>query len=262
MKKCIFCGNEFDEKAAPPEHIIPEAMGNKTLTCNFVCKCCNHKLSPIEDRLIRAINIVLPRYALKVKNKRRKIPNVESVIRKKVLRKIRYLKTQSLTDEEINKIINRPSFLGDLFSEDVDENYGLGILKPLAKIAVEYYARCFPDYENSPNVGVFGQFIFHGDLENIDDSPMVISPFDPEATGFTLTFSAKEHFLMSLDGMVFIVLFGQPTAIVDMHPLEEEIPAYGASSDKDALIALVNVKSGRHNDITKKRVFSHLGGSK
>ncbi|MCK4334905.1 hypothetical protein KAX06_09020 [candidate division WOR-3 bacterium] len=260
--KCIFCSNDFDENVDPPEHIIPKAMGNKTLTCNFVCKECNHKLSPIEDKLIRAINNVLPRYALKVKNRRHKIPNVESIIRKKVLRKIHSLETQSLTGEEIAEIINKPTFLGDLFAEEVDDKYGLSTLKPLAKIAVEYYACCFPDYKNSPNISVFEEFIFHIGLKNINNSPMAFSPLDPEETGFTLTFSDEEHFLMSLDGMVFIVLFGQPTAIVDMHPLEEEIPAYGATSDKDALIALVNVKNGRHVDMTKERAFFYGGGGK
>jgi len=260
--KCIFCPKEIDEKVDPPEHIIPKAMGNNTLTCNFVCKECNHELSPIEDKLIRAINNVLPRYALKVKNRRHKIPNVESIIRKKVLRKIHSLEAQSLPGEEITEIINKPTFLGDLFAEEVDDKYGLSILKPLAKIAVEYYSRCFPDYMNSSNIGVFKEFIFHINLESINNSPMVILPLDPEETGFTLTFSNGEHFLMSLDGMVFIVLFGQPTAIVDMHPLEEEIPAYGAASDKDALIALVNVKNGRHVDMTKERAFFYGGGDK
>lgn len=77
MMKCIFCGNEFDEKVDPSEHIIPEAMGNKDLTCDNVCQSCNRKLSPIEAKLIRSFHSKALRQYHQIKGKGRKIPDVD-----------------------------------------------------------------------------------------------------------------------------------------------------------------------------------------
>lgn len=61
--KCIFCEEDFDEKTTPPEHIIPEAMGNRRLICNFVCKSCNHRLgTQVDSKLTDVLYIKMFRF--------------------------------------------------------------------------------------------------------------------------------------------------------------------------------------------------------
>ncbi|UKI41461.1 MAG: HNH endonuclease [Candidatus Melainabacteria bacterium] len=42
MKKCLFCGNEFEELSK--EHIIPNAICGRIKSRNLICKDCNSSL--------------------------------------------------------------------------------------------------------------------------------------------------------------------------------------------------------------------------
>ncbi len=52
MKKCIICGKSKKESEFNIEHIIPEALGNKSLKTNNVCEECNSKLGSKVDKYI------------------------------------------------------------------------------------------------------------------------------------------------------------------------------------------------------------------
>lgn len=314
--RCIFCPKEIDEKADPPEHIIPEAMGNKTLTCNFVCKCCNHKLSPIEDRLIRAPHIVLARHILGVKDKNGEVPSIDfgnSTVEGEPGVKVHYVvqsdgakelriggkrengslsySEERFTEEEVRKVLERykkkemhtPPFeiwareghgwrekfeemiqtlkkqgiegriisekkISPWFNKTLVIDFG-GWLRTYAKIALEYYILLFPDYSNSSNVDVFGQFIFDEGLKNIESSPIAIAPLRSEGKGAPVSFNNEEHGLLALGGIVFIVLFGQPTVAIDMHPVEDSLPDYITSLGKDGFVTVINVNSPPHETL-------------
>ena len=52
MKKCIICGELKKENEFNIEHIIPEALGNKSLKIDNVCVNCNSKLGSKVDKYI------------------------------------------------------------------------------------------------------------------------------------------------------------------------------------------------------------------
>lgn len=310
--KCIFCGNEFDENADPPEHIIPEAMGNKELTCDNVCQVCNHKLSPIETNLIRAPHIVLARNILKVKGKRGEVPDFnfgESSIEGDPKSKARYVVRETGTDlevfgqsdddgkviikfsgkkfteEKVKKIIQRKGISkvgfeictymepneGEEVREKVHETLrslekqGItceikinrnirpwlnakltvninGILRTYAKIAFEYYALHFPEYINTPSAEHFRRFIFEENDKTEDDLLEAFYDISLKESSIGVTLGDDEHFLMAKGGMVFIVLFGQPAVGIYMHPVEGEVPYYGAVGR--AVFTTISVRDG------------------
>jgi len=310
MKTCIFCGNEFDENTTPLEHIIPEAMGNKELTCHNVCQDCNRKLSPIEDKLIRSFRIKAARQYHKIKGKRGKIPDVdfgETIIEGQQGAKARYtvkkdgtteLKVKGKSDngtihldfeeftvdkvkevkrrregkknhrqpytiwvygdnkkieeatKKIEATINEseqqaikgtgvkkgevkpPSMLNTEIIED------LRMYCALAKIAYEYYQKHFPDYSSSADAKVFRDYIFEEDIDKRESLPMAYEPA-PESDA---SFARDKHFLTAQSGMVLVILFGYPHVLFDMHPLEEDIPDYGAIGK--GVFTTISVKDG------------------
>ncbi len=76
IKKCIICGKNKDENNFNIEHIIPEALGNKTLKIDSVCIQCNSKLGSKIDRYITECFIVkLIRNHYRIAGKSNKVPN-------------------------------------------------------------------------------------------------------------------------------------------------------------------------------------------
>lgn len=79
-KKCIFCGRTEAElpknETFTEEHIIPEALGNKLLKINNVCKKCNSDLGTYVDNYFVDNTILkMIRNQLKLKGQSGKIPN-------------------------------------------------------------------------------------------------------------------------------------------------------------------------------------------
>jgi len=70
---CIYCGNSFDPCAGEGDHVVPRGFGNFDGAIIFrgACPACNHKLSPLEEELLRtAPEAVLRRFAGAAKNRR------------------------------------------------------------------------------------------------------------------------------------------------------------------------------------------------
>ncbi|HIT70859.1 MAG TPA: HNH endonuclease [Candidatus Scatovivens faecipullorum] len=75
MKKCIICGKSKKESEFNIEHIIPEALGNKSLKIDKVCTECNSKLGSKVDKYITTGSFMeLIRNNYKVAGKNKKIP--------------------------------------------------------------------------------------------------------------------------------------------------------------------------------------------
>jgi hypothetical protein len=72
--KCIICGKT---RTGTVEHIIPEALGNKTLKIHNVCKECNSRLGQnIDSKLTDNFLVVLIRNTLGLKGYKGNIPNI------------------------------------------------------------------------------------------------------------------------------------------------------------------------------------------
>lgn len=75
MKKCIICGKSKKESEFNIEHIIPEALGNKSLKIDKVCIECNSKLgSKVDKYITTGFFMDLIRNSLKVAGKNNKLP--------------------------------------------------------------------------------------------------------------------------------------------------------------------------------------------
>lgn len=75
MKKCIICGKNKKNNEFNIEHIIPEALGNKSLKFDKVCIECNSNLGIKVDRYITTgFFMELVRYNYKVVGKNNKMP--------------------------------------------------------------------------------------------------------------------------------------------------------------------------------------------
>lgn len=80
MRRCIFCGlteEDFkDNNCWTEEHIIPEALGNKTLKIFDVCKDCNSGLGTYVDKyFVDHILLKIKRQELGLKAKSGEVPN-------------------------------------------------------------------------------------------------------------------------------------------------------------------------------------------
>lgn len=80
MRRCIFCGlteEDFkDNNCWTEEHIIPEALGNKTLKIFDVCKNCNSGLGTYVDKyFVDHILLKMKRQELGLKSKSGEVPN-------------------------------------------------------------------------------------------------------------------------------------------------------------------------------------------
>lgn len=76
MRKCIICNIDKEEKEFNKEHIIPDALGNKSLYFYEVCKECNAKLGRnIDCYLTESFPMKLIRHGLKLKSQNDVIPN-------------------------------------------------------------------------------------------------------------------------------------------------------------------------------------------
>ncbi len=72
--KCIICK---EEKGESKEHIIPEALGNKTLVTKRVCKECNNKLgSNVDDCLVNNFYTKIVRINFNLTGKNGKLPRL------------------------------------------------------------------------------------------------------------------------------------------------------------------------------------------
>ena len=83
MKRCIFCGkseNEFDQKNQwSIEHIIPEALGNRDLKLDCVCKRCNSGLGRhVDNQFVNNGLIKVIRQRLELRSQNGLIPNAFS----------------------------------------------------------------------------------------------------------------------------------------------------------------------------------------
>lgn len=83
MKRCIFCGkseNEFDPKNRwSIEHIIPEALGNRGLKLDCVCKRCNSGLGRyVDNHVVNSALFKLIRQHLGLRSRNGVIPNAFS----------------------------------------------------------------------------------------------------------------------------------------------------------------------------------------
>lgn len=75
MKKCIICGKSKEESEFNIEHIIPEALGNKSLKIEEVCIDCNSKLgSKVDKYITTGFFMELIRSNYKVSGKENKCP--------------------------------------------------------------------------------------------------------------------------------------------------------------------------------------------
>ena len=80
MRKCIFCGlteeGFKDGNCWTEEHIIPEALGNKTLKIFDVCKDCNSGLGTyVDSYFVDNILLKMKRQELGLKAKNGEVPN-------------------------------------------------------------------------------------------------------------------------------------------------------------------------------------------
>ncbi len=70
---CIYCGGEFDPAVGEGDHVLPRGFGDfdGAITFRGACSCCNIKLSPLEEELLRtAPEAVLRRFAGAAKSRR------------------------------------------------------------------------------------------------------------------------------------------------------------------------------------------------
>ena len=75
MRKCIICGSIKNDNKFNIEHIIPEALGNKSLKINEVCIECNSKMGSKVDKYITTGFLMdIFRNNYKVGGKNNKIP--------------------------------------------------------------------------------------------------------------------------------------------------------------------------------------------
>ena len=75
MKKCIICGELKKENEFNIEHIIPEALGNKSLKIDNVCVNCNSKLgSKVDKYITTGFFMELVRMCNNVGGKNNKLP--------------------------------------------------------------------------------------------------------------------------------------------------------------------------------------------
>lgn len=44
VKKCAFCDKSLSGKNRTKEHVIPNALGGRKKTVEFICNTCNNKL--------------------------------------------------------------------------------------------------------------------------------------------------------------------------------------------------------------------------
>lgn len=75
MERCIICGKNKKDSELTIEHIIPEALGNKSLKIDKVCKECNSKLgSKVDKYITTGFCMELFRNSYKVIGKNNKLP--------------------------------------------------------------------------------------------------------------------------------------------------------------------------------------------
>lgn len=182
MRKCIFCNRtekDFENgNSWTIEHIIPEALGNKTLKIYDVCKECNSKLGTcIDGYFVNNELIKIVRQSLKIPNKNGTIPNAfkegkdaenhlirvndsfqprlipyteidGSIIRigapsSKIAKEIAYkiLKRMNYSDEQISKFLENAVYKSNSYQPVINFNFEIDLNRfciEALKIAYEY----------------------------------------------------------------------------------------------------------------------------
>lgn len=172
MKKCIFCGlteSDFNQKNCwTVEHIIPEALGNKSLKINNVCKNCNSGLGAnVDSYFVNHFFLKMIRQTLEIKGKSGEIPNafkegndeegrvirVDGSFRTTyapyVEKKGNKIKFSASSKEEIKKMIKKK-----LYRMNISENEIQIILKKVDQ-AKSHYTQPEVIYDASVNLSRF-----------------------------------------------------------------------------------------------------------
>lgn len=156
--RCLFC-KEDSSNSKSIEHIIPESLGNTTLMLprGYVCDKCNNFFARKVEKKFMDLDVVkLWRFYEKIPNKIGRTPSIECAYNNK--------KTQISTDNGplTFHIINESVFDyiksnegGHLYIPSFTDNTliesNIYTTRLLAKIALEYWAYCLKDIENSLN---------------------------------------------------------------------------------------------------------------
>lgn len=158
--RCLFCKNDSTNSKSV-EHIVPESLGNKTLTLplGYVCDTCNNYFArKVEKPFMEIPDIKQMRFQLDVPNKKNKIPKINGLLDNGVHMKIskklvnnELVYIMEVEPEDIQKIFfNNPAvFFTPAFTNETEIKDDKTISRFIAKIALEALADRLKPIEKS-----------------------------------------------------------------------------------------------------------------
>lgn len=158
--RCLFCKQDSSSTKSI-EHIIPESLGNTTLILprGYVCdKCNNYFARKVEKKFMDLDVVKLWRLYEKIPNKIGRMPAVECTFNDKKTQICIEDSPLTLTfhimnDSVFNAIKNTKGghLYIPVFTDNTKFESNIYTSRLLAKIALEYWAYCLKDIENSLN---------------------------------------------------------------------------------------------------------------
>lgn len=158
--RCLFCKNDSTNSKSV-EHIVPESLGNKSLTLplGYVCDVCNNYFArKVEKPFMEMPDIKQMRFQLDVSNKKNRIPKINGILDNGVQMK---LSKRNIKDEivffmeiepvNIEKILNGNPFVffTPAFTNDTTIECDKTVSRFIAKIALEALVDRLKFNENS-----------------------------------------------------------------------------------------------------------------
>lgn len=158
--RCLFCKNDSTGSKSI-EHIVPESLGNKSLTLpvGYVCDSCNNYFArKVEKPFMEIPAIRQMRFQLDVPNKKKRVPSISGVFNNGVQVKLKKMHNNSLAyvaeiePKDLPKMNNNVSYLfTDAFSNETKIDSDKTVSRFIGKIALEALAEKLMPIENSLN---------------------------------------------------------------------------------------------------------------